>query len=76
MEADKALYQQRIMEQMGENERGETANYVVSWKSTAPRRSLDGRRLQKEMPDLYERFLKTGSPSRRFSIRQMHQKEA
>lgn len=40
----------------------------VSWKCAAGRTTIDAKRLKAELPDVYEKYSKTGSSSRRFSI--------
>lgn len=69
LEQTRSLYQQKIQEQMGENEKGETANYVVTWKSTAPRKTFDSKRFKEDWPDIYDMYLKIGAPTRRFSVK-------
>lgn len=41
---------------------------IATWKNVAGRNSLDARRLEKEMPDVYKKYLKTGKPTRRFTM--------
>ena len=40
----------------------------VTWKNTKPRETIDSKKLKAEMPDIYQRYLKVGNPSRRFVI--------
>ena len=69
LQKERDAQQQRIMEAMQENERGEAARYIVTWKSAAPRRTLDTKRLAEELPDVYDQYVKIGAPSRRFTIK-------
>lgn len=70
LEGDKALYEQRIKECMGESERGESANYVVSWKNSSPRKTIDTKRLTEEHPEIVDRYIKIGAPTRRFMVKE------
>lgn len=57
----------RIKNFMGNYEIGIGNNCRVSWKTVAGRKSVDGKLLEKEMPDIYKKYLKEGKPSRRFT---------
>ena len=70
LEGDKALYEQRIKECMGESERGESANYIVSWKNSSPRKTIDTKRLSEEHPEIVDRYIKIGAPTRRFTVKE------
>lgn len=70
LEADKMLYEQRIKERMGESERGQSANYVVSWKNSSPRKTIDTKRLSEEHPEIVDRYIKIGTPTRRFTVKE------
>ncbi|MEG0431024.1 MAG: YqaJ viral recombinase family protein [Anaerovoracaceae bacterium] len=54
---------------LGKAEKGTIDHYTVSWKSSAPRRTVDAKRLEKEKPDIYASYIKTGKPIRTFSIK-------
>ena len=41
---------------------------VATWKNVAGRTSLDTKRLEKEMPDVYQKYVKVGKPTRRFAM--------
>lgn len=58
-----------LKEMLGESERGTLGNYRVTWKSTAPRRSIDSKKLESERPEIYQAYLKIGKPSRRFEVK-------
>lgn len=61
---------QNVLQQMlGANEIGMVSDYKITWKSVKSRELFDKERFIKEYPGTYERFLKQGSPARRFSIR-------
>ena len=70
LEGDKALYEQRIKECMGESERGESANYIVSWKNSNPRKTIDTKRLTEEHTEIVDRYIKIGAPTRRFTVKE------
>lgn len=59
---------------LGENEMGRLWHWTVSWKSYTSTR-LDTKALQAEMPDVYERYLRT-TESRRFLVKSNQAKEA
>lgn len=45
---------------------------AVTWKSSKPRVTVDTKALQKDLPGIYKQYLKEGSPSRRFTIKQAY----
>lgn len=68
-ETEKKAIEQHIKLKMGEAERGEYQNYVVSWKPVTSNR-LDTKRIKAEQPRIYEQYKKE-SVSRRFEIKEM-----
>ena len=52
---------------MGNYEIGIGTNCRVAWKTVAGRKGVDSKLLEKEMPDIYKKYLKEGKPSRRFT---------
>lgn len=61
---------QRIQARMGAFEVGVTPNFTVTWKSVKARETLDSKRLKSELPEIYGQYVKTGAPSRRFTVRE------
>lgn len=51
------------------------SKHEVTWKNVKGRTTIDGKKLQKEMPDVYEQYKKVGAPSRRFEIKNKKEKE-
>lgn len=66
---DISLLQNEIKEEMGDNEEAYRGNYQFSWNTVKGRTSIDSKKLKQEKPDIYMAYLKTGSPSRRFSCK-------
>lgn len=69
----------RLKVLMGDNEvcivgDGDT-QHKITWKNVKGRTTIDGKKLQKEMPDVYEQYKKVGAPSRRFEIKNKKEKE-
>lgn len=46
-----------------------SGNTLVTYKLSNGRKSFDGKRFEKEHPDLYQQYLKVGEPSRRLLIK-------
>lgn len=61
----------RLCAMLGENEIGEIGLWRVTWKPTKPRVTIDSKRLKEELPNVYEKYMKVGNPSRRFAIKEM-----
>lgn len=57
-----------LCQTLGDNEVGITDNYKVSWRNQQGRKGLDAARLEKELPDIYNKYLKVGKPTRVFKI--------
>ena len=66
-ELQKKEYENRIKNLMGENEKGYTANRVVTWKNYETNR-IDSKRLKAEQPELYKKYTNT-STARRFTVK-------
>lgn len=59
----------RIKALMGENEFCQIGTHKATWKNVAGRESVDTKRLKAEMFDVYKKYMKTGKPTRRFSMK-------
>ena len=59
---------QCLQRAVGNAERGECVDHIVRWTNCAGRTDIDKKALQADYPEIYERYLKTGEPSRRFSV--------
>lgn len=60
----------RVMAHMGEADTlADGSTVLATWKQSKGRTTLDGDRLKKELPNIYEAYLKTGEPSRRFLLK-------
>jgi predicted phage-related endonuclease len=57
---------QKIMQAMGNFEAATIGNVKVTWKTQAGRVTVDSKKLKAEMPDIYEKYSKTGKPIRVF----------
>jgi putative phage-type endonuclease len=73
LEKEAEKLKQEICLALGDAQIGITRDYVVEWKVRA-RQSLDTKRLQKEAPDVYEKYLKPAMTYRVFSIKGGKQK--
>lgn len=59
-----------IMAFMGEADTlSEGSKVLATWKQAKGRTTLDGERLKTELPKVYEAYLKTGEPTRRFLLK-------
>jgi len=63
---EKEKIKQEIMIEMGEAETAFCGERKFTWKKQAGRSTIDGDALKKECPDVYEKYLKIGSPYRVF----------
>lgn len=59
----------RMKLMLGDHESGYIGDRTVEWKTVAGRKSVDTKLLQKEQPAIYNKYLKTGEPTRRFSLK-------
>lgn len=66
--AQRDAAKQRICEQLGEFETGVTANYTVKWKTGKAPVGFDKKRFAADLPDIYSRYITSGTPSRRFTV--------
>lgn len=57
---------QVIMSAMGDYEEASINGHKVTWRTQAGRVTIDAKRLQTEMPDVYEKYKKVGKQSRKF----------
>lgn len=67
LEIEKRIEENKLKEELGENEIGVAGDRKVVWK-TIERNSVDSKRLKEEQPEIYEKYLKTTS-YRKFDIR-------
>lgn len=67
MDMEKKKIEQELKLYLGENERAENGQFMVSWKSVQSNR-LDEKRLKEEEPEIYEKYKKSVS-SRRFTVK-------
>lgn len=58
LDTEKKQIEQELKLFLGEAETAENANYRVSWKPVSSQR-IDGERLKKECPEIYEQYQKT-----------------
>lgn len=60
-----------VMDALGENDTliDPAGKTLCTWRAAAPAKRLDSAALKAELPDVYERFVKTGDPSRRFLVK-------
>lgn len=54
---------------MGDNESAKIGTHKASWSNVAGRTTVDTDRLKKEKPEIYNEYLKTGNPYRKFSMK-------
>jgi putative phage-type endonuclease len=59
----------RIKDYMGNNEEGISSEYIVKWSNTKDRETFDTKRFKVDNPDLAEKYIKVGEPSRKFTIK-------
>ncbi|MEB7449914.1 YqaJ viral recombinase family protein [Staphylococcus chromogenes] len=67
LEKQKRGYENQLKAILGENERGVTDGYEVSWKPQQSKR-IDTKRLKEEQPEIYRKYIKE-SKSRPFKIK-------
>lgn len=59
----------KLMNMMGDNEVGMSGDYKVTWATRKGRTTLDTKAFQKDHPDLYSKYIKTGKDYRVFAIK-------
>ena len=59
---------QHIMELMGDTEEAKIDGTKVTWKTTAGRVTVDSKALKKDLPNVYEKYIKIGKATRTFRI--------
>ena len=69
LSVEKKQIEQEIKVYMKDSEIAENEHFLVSWKNSISNR-LDSARLKSEMPEIYEKFLKS-IQSRRFIVREV-----
>ena len=64
-----SVIRSRLEEALGEREEAWVdGRPVVRYAWTQPRHSIDVKRLREEMPDVAEKFTRTGEPTRRWQV--------
>ena len=69
LKIDISQLQNELKEQMGDNEAAYRGNYQFTWSTVKGRSSIDTKKLKLEKPNIYMDYLKTGNPTRRFSVK-------
>lgn len=69
LEDQVSLLQNQIKEEMGDIEKGSCGEYKISWASRKGNTTIDKKALEKDLPDVYAKYLKVGKPYRAFSIK-------
>jgi len=67
LKQEQSKIEQEVKLYLGDREAAQNENYFVTWKGYSSKR-LDTARMQKEAPELYQRYLQT-TISRRFSVK-------
>ena len=67
LEIEKRIEENKLKEELGENEIGVAGDRKVVWK-TIERNSVDSKKIKRKQPEIYEKYLKTTS-YRKFDIR-------
>ena len=68
LKMEQEMIKQEIQLQMGEADTALVGNRKVTWKPQKGRSSLDSKKLREELPDVYERYVRVGNPTRVFRI--------
>ena len=68
LSVEKEMIKQEIMLQMGEADTALVGNRKVTWKSQKPKTRLDSKKLKEELPEIYERYVMVGKPTRVFRV--------
>lgn len=73
IKTQKNACQNALCEILGNNESGfiriGDTERIINWKTVKGRTTLDIKRLKKDLPDIFEKYAKTSSPTRRFSVK-------
>ena len=56
---------------MGNNTYAQEERYKLRWNVVRGRKSIDNKRLQAEMPEVYEKYLKQGNDYRTFKYEEV-----
>ncbi len=62
------LQENRLKAMMGDNEVAMAGNRKITWKTYDGRVTIDGKALEKDMPEVFARYSKVGKPSRKLLI--------
>lgn len=68
IEAQIDLIKNQLCDILGDHETAFAGETKVSWKTQAGRTTLDSKALKKDMPEVFEKYAKTGNPIRVFKI--------
>lgn len=60
-----------IKSTMGEFETALAGERKITWKTTAGRVTVDGKKLKSDMPDIYANYVKIGAPYRVFKVEEL-----
>jgi len=72
----KAEAENKMKALIGEAEKAIGQTHVVEWKNVKGRDTVDGKSLKTDDPELYQKYLKPGKPTRRFAVKQIEDKGA
>lgn len=67
--ARKKEAQNVLCSMLGENQSGTIGEYTVNWKNRKGSETLDKKAFKAEYPELFDKFVKVGQPTRMFSIK-------
>lgn len=73
LEKQQGAIKQRLQIVLGDAEIGDGIDYRVEWKNIAGSVRVDSKALMLNEPTIYQKFLKTGDPTRRFEIKTKRQ---
>lgn len=65
----KDLAKNKLCELLGQAERGHAGDRLVVWSNVAGRTTIDSKALKTKYPDIYSQVSKSGTASRRFSLK-------
>lgn len=67
---EKGEIEETIKIEMKDAETAYIGDRRITWKNRAGSKTIDRKKLQSEMPDVYEKYLKVGKPSRVFKVQE------
>lgn len=68
LKVEQEQIKQEIMLSMGEANTALISDRKVTWKTQKGKTTIDAKKLKEDMPEIYEKYSKTGSPIRVFKI--------